>query len=189
VAAGGSGIEHHAIPHVKTIPDAVQPLPHVEMPGRLTMAGAHPALLVPFVATDALWGQRSGAVLMDLRSTSNHEKPSDPPAVSSWGRPSGLRPGFRPARSFSVTSGRFFNGAAGLPPGAELYLSSGARTFPIFHRPLVKFPPSDSLPKIISTASSGRVTVVSIRISACSGASYGESIPVKCLRSPRRAFL
>jgi hypothetical protein len=62
---------------------------------------------------------------MGLRPTSNHEKPFDPPAISSWGRPSGLQPGFRPARSFPVTSGRFFNGAAGLPPGAELYISPG----------------------------------------------------------------
>jgi hypothetical protein len=69
------------------------------------------------------WGQGFGSVQMDLRSTSNHEKPSDLPAVSSWGRPSGLRPGFRPARSFPVTSGRFFNGAAELPLGAELYVS------------------------------------------------------------------
>jgi hypothetical protein len=63
---------------------------------------------------------------MDLRSTSNHEKPSDPPAVSPWGRPSGLRPGFRPARSFPVTSGRFFNGAAVLPLGAERHVTAGS---------------------------------------------------------------
>ncbi len=61
-------------------------------------------------AAQPMWGQRFGAVQMDLRSTSNYEKPFDPPAISSWGRPSGLQPGFRPARSFPVTSGRFFNG-------------------------------------------------------------------------------
>jgi hypothetical protein len=50
------------------------------------------------------WRQRLGAVQMDLRSTSKYEKPFDPPAISSWGSP----------------SGRFFNGAAELPlgPGA-----------------------------------------------------------------------
>jgi hypothetical protein len=69
-----------------------------------------------------LWGQRFGAVWMGLRPTRNYEKPFDPPAISSWGSPSGLPPGFRPARSFAVTSGRFFNGAAELLPGAELYV-------------------------------------------------------------------
>ena len=38
-------------------------------------------------------------------------------------------------------------------------------------------------------AASGVNTVVSIRTSGFSGASYGESIPVKFLSSPRRAFL
>ena len=36
---------------------------------------------------------------------------------------------------------------------------------------------------------SGEVVVVSMRISGFSGASYGESIPVKFFKSPRRAFL
>ena len=52
-----------------------------------------------------------GAAQTDLRSTSNHQKQSDPSAISSWGSPSGLPPGFRPARSFPVASGRFFEGA------------------------------------------------------------------------------
>jgi hypothetical protein len=69
-----------------------------------------------------LWGQRFGAVQMDLWSTSKYEKPFDPPAISSWGSPSGLPPGFRPARSFPVTSGRFFNGAAELLLCADLYV-------------------------------------------------------------------
>jgi hypothetical protein len=43
-----------------------------------------------------VWGRASA-----LRSTSNHEKSFDPPAISSWGSPSGLRPGFRPARNFT----------------------------------------------------------------------------------------
>jgi hypothetical protein len=70
-----------------------------------------------------VWGQRFGAVVMDL---SVHEQPRKTvrcARISSWGRPSGLRPGFRPARSFPVTSGRFFNGAAELPLGAELYVN------------------------------------------------------------------
>ena len=39
------------------------------------------------------------------------------------------------------------------------------------------------------TAPSGDRRVVSTRISGCSGASYGESMPVKFFSSPRRAFL
>ena len=42
---------------------------------------------------------------------------------------------------------------------------------------------------IASAASSGEAAVVSILISGLSGPSYGESMPVKFLRSPRRAFL
>jgi hypothetical protein len=42
------------------------------------------------------------------------------------GAPSMVPPGFRPARSFPVASGRFFNGAAELPPGAEFSGRFGA---------------------------------------------------------------
>jgi hypothetical protein len=49
-----------------------------------------------------MWGQRFGAVVMDL---SVHEQPRKTvrcARISSWGRPSGLPPSFRSARS--VTS-------------------------------------------------------------------------------------
>ena len=42
---------------------------------------------------------------------------------------------------------------------------------------------------IASAASSGVFATVSILTSACSGVSYGESMPVKFLRLPLRAFL
>jgi hypothetical protein len=59
---------------------------------------------------------------MDPWSASNHDKPFDLPGISPWGSPSGLPPGFRPARSFTQARKWFFNGAAGLPPGAELHV-------------------------------------------------------------------
>jgi hypothetical protein len=40
-------------------------------------------------------GQGFGPVSMALRATSNYEKPFDPFAISSWGRPPGLPPSFR----------------------------------------------------------------------------------------------
>jgi hypothetical protein len=43
---------------------------------------------------------------MDLRSTSNHEKPFDPPAISAWGGPSGLRPAARRGAFQSAGLGR-----------------------------------------------------------------------------------
>jgi hypothetical protein len=42
-------------------------------------------------------------------------------------------PGFRPARSFPVTSGRFFNGAAELPLGAERRVRAGVRANHVFN--------------------------------------------------------
>jgi hypothetical protein len=69
-------------------------------------------------------GQTFGSVWMGLRPTSNYEKPFSPYAISSWGSPPGLPPSPRSARSFAVTSGRFFNVAAGLPPGAELCVNA-----------------------------------------------------------------
>jgi hypothetical protein len=49
-------------------------------------------------------------------------------------------------------------------------------------------PRSSRIAMIASAALSGRFAVVSMWISACSGVSYGESMPVKFLSSPRRAF-
>ena len=42
---------------------------------------------------------------------------------------------------------------------------------------------------ILSAASSGECCLVSMWISGLSGTSYGESIPVKLVSSPRLAFL
>lgn len=47
---------------------------------------------------------------------------------------------------------------------------------------------SSKIAMICSAARSGVFAVVSTRISACSGVSYGESMPVKFINSPRRAF-
>jgi hypothetical protein len=89
-------------------------------------------------STKPFVGQAFGPVGMTLRATSNHEKPL-------WGSPSGLPPAFRPARNFTSAGstgdlvagvrpprgfaqarGRFFDGAAGLLPGAEPYVSGSA---------------------------------------------------------------
>ncbi len=74
-----------------------------------------------------VWGQGVGPVQMDLRSTSNHEKPSDPPAVSSWGRPWGLsRWTGGPRATTKNLVGQAHRPAAEPQLGAELYVRAGS---------------------------------------------------------------
>jgi hypothetical protein len=83
-----------------------------------------PAILSPVFLTNPPKANEDAVEQVDLRSTSNHEKPSDAPAISSWGRPSGLRPGFRPARSFT-SAGSTGDLVAGLRPPRSFMQARG----------------------------------------------------------------
>ncbi len=102
-------------------------------------------------AMQPMWGQRFGPVQMDLRPTSNHEKPL-------WGRASALRLAFgparnftsadytgdlvasvRPPRSFTQARGWFFNAAAELPLGARRQVNPGSLADPVADDPANRF--------------------------------------------------